>query len=251
MRQRRTEPVTERLTGRPLGEEGVEVARDLVVEFLLGGGERFPGGDHFGDVHRELVKATARARVVESIGPVRRVGRRAGTPHLVGLADVIARAAQQQRIGGNAVVPVGAAQDCAEMRPEKILAREQRASARRAGGSGDVRVLEEYPLAREPVEVRRLDQVVQRARPVHLRVATGVTAPIVGEKEQDVRPFGLGAGSGEDEGAGEQRGGEPARREQEAVHGPSVSKTRYGATTTVRPSGGSHRPCTNRSRKIS
>jgi hypothetical protein len=53
-------------------------------------------------------------------------------------------------------------------------------------------VLEQHPLLSDSVERRRLDDGVRAGTVIDLRVGAGVLAPVVGEREQDVRPLLLG-----------------------------------------------------------
>ena len=183
------EPETERLTALPIAEERLEVPHDLRVELLLRGFDGFSGRDHLRDVLGELVEAASGLAVVEGVRAVGRVGRCSGAPHLVALADVVARLAEHQGITRDRRVPTGSLEDGSHPGPPEILARQQRAPARRARRCGHVGVAEEDAFPRDAIDVRRVDHVVQRPGPIDRAVGAGVTAPVIGEDEQDVRPL--------------------------------------------------------------
>ena len=190
--ERRSEPVAERLVAIPVIDERVKIAHHLVVKHLLGILQRHAGGHALGGRLRKTVEPPAAFLVTMFARAVRRIPRRAGAPDLVRLADVIAGVAQHQRVRRDGGVPFGSLQNRAHAGAEKILAGKQRTAARRARRRGDEGVLEQHPLLSDSVERRRLDDGVRAGTAIDLRVGAGVLAPVVGEREQDVRPLLLG-----------------------------------------------------------
>ena len=185
----RAEPEAERPVLRARGQEVIEVLADLVVQGLLGRLEGRPIGDHPRDVLRELVEPPAGLLVGVFPRAVRCIGGRAGAPHLVHLADVIAGIAEHQRVRGLGAVPDGAEQDGTATGPPEMLARQEGAAARGAARGGDERPAEQDPFPGHPIEVGRPHRVVDRAGSVELGIRPGVPPPVVGEREEDVRPL--------------------------------------------------------------
>ena len=71
--------------------------------------------------------------------------------------------------------------------------------SRGAARCGDKGVLEQHALACNRVNVRRFENRIDGGTGIHRRVALGVTAPIIGEKEEDVGRFCRGGtGNGEE-----------------------------------------------------
>ena len=190
--ERRSEPVAERLVAIPVIDERVKIAHHLVVKNLLGILDQHATGHALGRHLREAVEHPTAFFIGIFTGTVWRVRGRTRSPDLVRLADVIAGVAQHQRVRRDGGIPLGPLQNRAHAGAEKILAGEQRTAARRARRRGDEGVLEQHPLLSDSVERRRLDDGVRAGTAIDLRVGAGVLAPVVGEREQDVRPLLLG-----------------------------------------------------------
>ena len=189
MHERRAEPVTERLVAIAVGKERVEVAHHLVVKDLLGILNRHTGGHALGGCLRETVEPAAAFLVAMFARTVRRIPRRAWTPNLVRLADVITSLAQHQRVSGDGRIPLGPLQNRPHACAKKVLAGEQRTAAWRARRRGDEGVLEQHPLVGDAIERRRLDDGVRAGTGLDLGVGAGVLAPVIGKGKQDVRPL--------------------------------------------------------------
>ena len=114
---------------------------------------------------------------------VRRIPRRAWTPNLVRLANVVAGIAQHQRVSGDGQIPLGPLQNSTHAGAEKVLAGEQRTPARRARRRRDEGMLEQHPLIGDAIERRRLDDHVRPRPGLHLGVRAGVLAPVISEGE--------------------------------------------------------------------
>ena len=194
VREGRSEPVAERLARLAIGEEGVEIVAHLGQQFLFRRLEGHAFAHQLRRVLGEVVEVASGLLVGVLLAAVGRVGGRAGAPDLVALADVIARVAQQQRVAGNAGVPLRSLENRAATRAEEILPRQQRTAARRAARRGDEGVLEQHALARHAVEVRRLEERIDGRAGFGGRVAVCVTAPVIGEAEEDVPRLRGGGG---------------------------------------------------------
>ncbi len=210
MGERRAEPVAERLAVRPGCQEGLEIAADLGEQLRLRVGEGRAGLDHLGGVLGEVVELPTGLLVRVLLAAVRGVRGLSGAPDLVALADMVARVAEHQRIRRDRSIPLRAVEDRAQVGPEEVLAREQRAAARRAARGGHEGVAEDRAFAGDAVDVRGLDDLVEARATVDLGVSAGVAPPVVGEAEDDVRAFGVGGEGRRDEEAQEQ-GGESHR----------------------------------------
>ena len=125
VRDRRPTPIAEGLARLASGEERPHVAPNLVVEFLLGRLHRHPLAHHPARVDGEPVEAGAGGLGGMGLSAVGRVGRRSGAPHLVALADLVARVAQEQRKTRDRRIPLGAQQDRGPTGAEEILAGEE------------------------------------------------------------------------------------------------------------------------------
>ena len=95
MDERRAKPVTEWLTLGVRVEEGLEVARHFIKQNLLRLLHSFPRPNHAGHVLGELVELATRFFVTVCSTSIRCITRRARTPDLVGLADVVTGISQQ------------------------------------------------------------------------------------------------------------------------------------------------------------
>ena len=73
-----------------------------------------------------------------------------------------------------------------------MLARDQGAAARRARGGRDKRAAEQHSLIGNPIEMGRPEHIVDPPCPIDARIGAGVSAPVVGEQEKDIRPLRLG-----------------------------------------------------------
>src|SRR5690606_27183922 len=129
---RRTEPVTERLIGLPVGEKVVEVAADFIVELLFRRLDLFPPSHLSRHSLRKLIEPPPGGLVRELAGSVRGVVRRPRTPDLKRFADVVARLFEEQRIGRLRTVPDRPLQNCPPPGPPEVLPRQQRTAARGA-----------------------------------------------------------------------------------------------------------------------
>ena len=181
----RPPPVAERALRLARVEERLEVVAGLVVEHLLGALDaalrRQLGGDE-----GEAAEAGAGGGVAGAVGAVGGVARGAGRPHLVGVADVVARRLQRQRVGGDGLVPLRALQDRAAAGLPEVAPGEDGAAARGTGGRRHEGVAEQRALTRHPVEVGRVDDGVGRAVALQPAVGAGVAPPVVAEREHDV-----------------------------------------------------------------
>ena len=187
-----TEPITKRLIGFAIREEVLEVAGHVAIQLGLGLFERLALLDHLRAVLGEVVELSAGLFVGESLAAKRSVVRLAGAPDFVRLPDVIAGVIEQQRETRNLRVPHGSLQNRRSAGAPEILSRQQRTAARSTRRRVDVRSAKEHPLAGDAINVRSLDDIVHRPRTFDLRKDAGVAAPVIREREQDVRPLWLG-----------------------------------------------------------
>jgi hypothetical protein len=97
----RSEPVAKWLVRFTVGEKGVEVLPDLLVDLFFRCRDRFACSDHASDVLGELIELTSRGFVGVLLATVGRVDGLAGALDFVAFAQVIASVTQQQRKGGD------------------------------------------------------------------------------------------------------------------------------------------------------
>src|SRR5690606_9106234 len=106
-------------------------------ELFLGGFDRAALGDALGDHVAEAAEVPSGGLVAAAGSTVGVVGGRAGTPHLVGEADVVARSLEQEGPGRDAAIPDRAEEDGAEAGLPEVAAGEEGRPAGRARGRGD------------------------------------------------------------------------------------------------------------------
>lgn len=99
---------------------------------------------------------------------------------------MVTRIFEEQRVGGNGLVPYGPLEDGTAAGAPEVLSRQERAAARGAGGGVDVCVFEEDARLCEAVEVWGVENFVQPATTFVLCVSVGEPAPIVREEKEDV-----------------------------------------------------------------
>jgi len=78
-------------------------------------------------------------------------------------------------------------EDGAAVGAEKILPRQQRTAARRTARRRDERVLEKNAFAGDTINVRRLEDLIDRGARLDGGVTVGVASPIVSKTENDIR----------------------------------------------------------------
>ena len=185
----RTKPITKRLIGWTSFQKGCKVAPNLTIEFFFGI-VRFHSLTHqLRHVLRKLIEATTRFLERKLLPSVWCVSGRAWTPNLIRFSDVITSIFQKQRISRNRFIPNCSSQNRPATSSPEILTGQQRTATRRTRRSIHVSIAEENTSPCYPIEIRSLHHIVDAAGSIRISINTGVASPVVGEKEQDVRPL--------------------------------------------------------------
>ena len=107
----RSEPISEGLVGGFRREHRAEVAADFFQELAAGGFGRGAFRHEVGRVLGEVIERPSGFFEGVLLAAVWGVGRGAGAPDLIGLTQVIAGVAQEQRVGRDGFIPDRALED--------------------------------------------------------------------------------------------------------------------------------------------
>ena len=137
-------------------------------------------------VMREFHVAFGKPLVGILLATERRIGRMAGSPDLVGLANAVSGIAQCERVRRHAAVPDSRFQDGAAPGVKEMTTTHQRGAGRRARRCTGERVAKDRTLARNTINVRCVQNPIDTGPCVDIGVRASVASPVVGENKQNV-----------------------------------------------------------------